>query len=129
MVRKWTAEIADIRDRHKLEFIIRDNASELKSKDLTDHLESLGFKNYYSAAYEHWQNGLDEPLIKSLNLLARQQMVESGMTVMFWFRALITAKDVRHATYHKRIKTMQLMLVYGQPKTFPSFGRLDAVHS
>ena len=44
-VQKWTADIADIIDRHKLEITIRDNVSELKSKDLTDHLESLGFKN------------------------------------------------------------------------------------
>jgi hypothetical protein len=55
----------------------------LKSTDLTDHLESLGFKNYYSAAYEQWQNGLAESSIKSLNLLVRPQMVESGMTGMF----------------------------------------------
>jgi hypothetical protein len=50
MVRNWIADIADIRDRHQLEVIIRDHASKLKSRDLTDHLESLGFKNCYSAA-------------------------------------------------------------------------------
>jgi transposase InsO family protein len=130
MVRKWIADIADVRDRHKMEVLIRDNASELKSKDLTAHLESLGFKKYYSAAYEQWQNGLAESLIKSLNLLVRLQMVESGMTGMFWFRALRTAKDARNATYHERIKTH--MLAYRStvnPRTFPSFGRLDAVHS
>ena len=121
MVRKWIADITDIRDRHKLEIIFRDNASELKSKDLTDHLESLGFKNYYSAAYEQWQNGLAESSIKSLNLLVRPQMVESGMTGMFWFRALITAKDARNATYHERIKTTPHMLVYGQPKNLSKF--------
>ena len=52
MVRRWISDIADIRDRHRLEIIIRDNASELRSKDLTDYLEGLGMKNYYSAAYE-----------------------------------------------------------------------------
>jgi hypothetical protein len=51
--------------------MIRDNAGELKSKDLTDHIESLGFKNYYSVAYEQWQNGLSESSINSLMLLVR----------------------------------------------------------
>ncbi len=83
IVRNQIADIADIRDRHKLEVIIRDNASELKSKDLTDHLESLGFKNYYSAAYEQWQNGLAESSITSLNLLVCLQMVESVMTGIY----------------------------------------------
>lgn len=118
MVRRWIADIADIRDRHRLEIIIRDNASELKSKDLTDHLESLGLKNYYSAAYEQWQNGLSESSIKSLNLLVRPQMVESGMTGMFWFRALITSKDARILGMQlttnaiQRIKTTPHMIVY-----------------
>jgi hypothetical protein len=69
-----------IREQHKLEIIIRDNASELKSKDFTDHLKSLSFKNCYLAAYQQWQNGLPDSLIKSLNLLVHPQMVESGMT-------------------------------------------------
>jgi hypothetical protein len=89
--------------------------------DLTDHLESLGFKIYYSVAYEQLQNGLAESPIKLLNLLVRPQMVESRMTGMFWFRALITAKDARNATYHEHIKTMQHMLVYGQPKNLSKF--------
>ena len=121
MVRRWISDIADIRDRHRLEIIIRDNASELRSKDLTDYLEGLGMKNYFSAAYEQWQNGLAESSIKSLNLLVRPQMVESGMTGMFWFRALITSKDARNATYHERIKTTPHMLVFGQPKNLSKF--------
>jgi hypothetical protein len=52
MVSKWIADIADIRDWHKLVIRIRDNVSELKSKVLTENLKSLGFKNYYSVTYE-----------------------------------------------------------------------------
>lgn len=33
-VRKWISDILDIRDRHRFEVIIRDNAGELRSKDL-----------------------------------------------------------------------------------------------
>jgi len=121
MVRRWIADIADIRDRHRLEIIIRDNVAELKSKDLIDHLESLGLKNYYSVPYEQWQNGLFESSIKSLNLLVRPQMAESGMTGMFWFRALVSSRDARNVTYHERIKTTPHMLVYGEPKNLSKF--------
>jgi hypothetical protein len=48
-------------------------------------------------------------------------MVESGMTGMFWFLALITAKDAMNATYHERIKTTPHMLVYCQPKNLSKF--------
>jgi hypothetical protein len=78
------------------------------------------------------QSGLAESSIKSLNLLVSLQMVESGMTGVFWFRALRTAKDARNATYHECIKTHMLAyrsLSTVNPRTFPSFGRLNAVHS
>ena len=68
MVRKWVADIADIEDQHRLETIIRDNASEFKSKDLTEHLKGLGFKNHYSVVYKQWQNGLLDSYIDSLTL-------------------------------------------------------------
>ena len=115
-VRRWISDIVDIRDRHRLEIIIRDNAGELKGKDLTEHLESLGLKNYFSTAYEQWQNGLSESSIKSLNLLVRPQMAESGLAGRFWFRALVSSRDARNVTYHERIKTTPHMLVFGQPK-------------
>jgi hypothetical protein len=48
-------------------------------------------------------------------------MVQSGMTGMFWFRALITAKDAKNALYHARIKTTRHMLFYYQPKNLSKF--------
>ena len=120
-VRKWISDIVDIRDRHKLEVIIRDNAGELKSKDLTEHIETLGFKNYFSVAYEQWQNGLSESSIKSLGLLVRPQMAESGMAGRFWFRALVSARDGRNVTYHERIKTTPHKMVFGEPKNVSRF--------
>jgi hypothetical protein len=48
-------------------------------------------------------------------------MVESGMTGIFWFLALIRTKDVRNATYHYHIKTTPHMIVYIQPKNISKF--------
>ena len=64
--------------------------------------------------------GLSESSIKSLNLLVRLQMAESGTTGMFWFRALVSSRDARNVTYHERIKMTQHMLVYGKPKNLSS---------
>jgi hypothetical protein len=45
MVCKWIADIANIRDLHKLEIITLDNVFELKGRDLKDHIERFGFKS------------------------------------------------------------------------------------
>ena len=90
---------ANIRARYVLQIPIRDNAGELRSADLNTFIESLGVKNYFSVAYEQYQNGPAESSIHSLSLLSRTQMVESGLMGKFWYRALVNAKDTRNATY------------------------------
>ena len=52
---KWICDIANIRARHVLQILIRDNAEELKSADLNTYIESLSVKNYFSVAYEQNQ--------------------------------------------------------------------------
>ena len=69
--------IANIRVQHLLQILIRDNAGELKSADLNAYVQSLDVKNYFSVAYEQYQNGSAEPTIDSLMILNRTQMVES----------------------------------------------------
>ena len=120
-VRKWVGDVVEIRIRNPLQIVIRDNAGELKSKQLKEFIESLGSQNYYSVAYEQWQNGLAESSINSLMLLTRAQMAESGMTGRFWFRALVASRDARNATYHERVKTTPYMAVYDKPKDVSKF--------
>ena len=67
--RKWVCDIANIRARHVLQILIRDDAGELKSADLNTYIESLGVKNYVSVAYEQYQNGQSESTINSLMIL------------------------------------------------------------
>ena len=51
-----------------------DNAGELKSQAMEDYIETIGAKDYFSVAYEQWQNGLAESSIGSLMLLTRSQI-------------------------------------------------------
>ena len=67
----------------------------MKSADLKEFIESLDVQNYFSVAYEQYQNGLAESLINSIMLLNQTQMVESGFMGGFWYRALalVNAKE------------------------------------
>ncbi len=56
VVKKWFSDNADLRQKHKLVIVMRDNAGENTSKEIIDFFESIGVKNYFSAAHEQWQN-------------------------------------------------------------------------
>jgi hypothetical protein len=60
IVRKWYSNIANLRQKHKLLVVMRDNAGENKSQEVADFFESMGVKNCYSTSQEQWQNGLPE---------------------------------------------------------------------
>ena len=62
--KRWMAEIADLREKHPLLVGMRDNAKENSSKAICDYFTPMGVKNYYSAGYEPWQDGLAEASIK-----------------------------------------------------------------
>ena len=62
--KRWMAEIADLREKYPLLVVMRDNAKENSSKAICDYFTSMGVKNYYSAGYEPWQDGLAEASIK-----------------------------------------------------------------
>jgi hypothetical protein len=63
VVRKWYSDIDNLRQKHKLLVVMRDNAGENKSQEVVDFFESMGVKNYYSTSHEQWQNGLPESAI------------------------------------------------------------------
>ena len=105
VVKKWFSDIADLRQKHKLVIVMRDNAGENTSKEIVDFFESVGVKNYFSAAHEQWQNGLAEAAINSIMMAARAIMAETGLGGRFWFRAALAARDARNATYKERIGT------------------------
>ncbi len=53
VVKRWFAEIANLREKYPLLMVVRDNSWENKSKDLCDFFTDHGVKNYYSTPYEH----------------------------------------------------------------------------
>ncbi len=65
------AEIADLREKHPLCVVIRDNAKENSSKAICDYFTLMGVKNNYSAGYEPWQDRFAEASIKSTIMLAK----------------------------------------------------------
>ena len=80
VVKKWYCDsvIVDLRQKHKLVIFMRDNSGENKSHEMIEFFESLGVDNYFSAANEKWQNGLQESAINSIMMLSRTIMTESG---------------------------------------------------
>ena len=67
-VKKWFSDIADLRQKHKLVIVMRDNAGEYKSQEIIDFFESVGVKNYFSTAHEAvTSNGrMDSPKPQSI---------------------------------------------------------------
>ena len=67
--------ISQLKARHVLQKLIRDQAGGLKSANLKEYIESPGVKNYFVVANEQHQNGPAQSLINSIMLLNRTQMV------------------------------------------------------
>ena len=64
VVKKWYSDIADLRQKHKLIIVMRDNAGENKSQEIIDFFESVRMKNYFSTQRHnvHMSNGrMDSP--------------------------------------------------------------------
>ncbi len=79
VVKKWFSDIADLRQKHKLAVVMRDNAGENKSQEIVDFFESVGVKNYFSTAHEQWQNGLAEAAINSIMMAACRKDNRGGI--------------------------------------------------
>ena len=101
----WWADISDIRGKYEVMVVMRDNGGKNSSKEIKQLFTPKGVKNYFSTAFEPWQDGLAEAAIKSLLMLTRTIMQESGMAGRFWFCAMTFAKDCRNAIFKRRIST------------------------
>ena len=95
---------------------MRDNAKENSSKAICDFSTLISVKNYYSAGYEPWQDGLAEASIKSTIMLVKCGITDSGLGARFWFSAATNGKDCRNATYKHRIRNTPYGLLHGEKK-------------
>ena len=121
VVKKWYSDIADLRQKHKLVVVMRDNAGENKSHEIIEYFESIGVKNYFSTAHEQWQNGLPESAINSIMMLSRTIMAESGLGGRFWFKSALAGCEARNVTYKERIGTTPWKLMHGSPRDVSKF--------
>ncbi len=97
--KRWMAEIGDLHEKYPLRVVMRDNAGKNKLKALREYFTSMGVENYYSTAYEPWQESLAKAAVKSTVMTATCCMAESGMVVKFWFKAATNGKNCLNFTY------------------------------
>ena len=76
---QWFAEIADLRQKYQLYVVMRDNAGEYVSMKINAFFTSKGVKIYFSTPHEQWQDGLSEASFKSVLMLTKAEIAESGM--------------------------------------------------
>ena len=53
-LRTWYSDIEDLRTKHKLVVLMRENASEYKSEEMMQFLESKGICSHLSTPKEQW---------------------------------------------------------------------------
>ena len=67
--------------------------------------------NYFTTPYEPWQN-MAESSIKSIMLLAKTEMAESGLAGRFWYSATDFGRACWNATYKQRLGTTPLAKIF-----------------
>ena len=112
MAKRWMAEIGDLREKYPFRVVMRDNAGENKLKALQEYFTLMGVENYYSTAYEPWQDGLAEAAVKSTVTTATCGMAESGMVGKFWFKAATNRKNCQNVTYKRHINSTPFRELY-----------------
>ena len=63
-----------------------------------------GIKSSSSTLHEPWQNGRAEYQIRVLLIIARTDMIASGLTGKFWARAIFYAADISNIKYRADLK-------------------------
>ena len=93
---------------------MRDNASDYKSVEMMQFLESKGIHSHFSTPKKRWQNGAAESTINSIMMSARTDMAESGLGGRFWFKAANAGEDIRNVTFKERIGISPYQAMYGE---------------
>ncbi len=50
VIKKWYSDIADIREKHDLVVVMRDNAGDNKSQEIMEFIQSTGARNHFSTS-------------------------------------------------------------------------------
>ena len=114
VLRRCYSGIADLRTKHKLVVLMRDNASEYKSEEMMQFLESNGIRSHFSTPKEQWQNVAAESTINVTMMIARTVMAESGLEGRFWFKAASAGKYDQNVTSKERIGMTPYQAMFGE---------------
>ena len=128
---RWIAEIGDLREKYPLLVVMRDNAGENKSKCVTtlprrEWPTDIAPPMTVVTAYEQHQDGLSGSGIKSLFLLARSAMAESGLAGKYWFCAA-NCEGCRNAMYVESIKNTPWGLLYASVRREAVFVEIQTI--
>ena len=122
--KQWYADIAELRQKYTLMVV------ENTSKEIKEFFIEKGVGNYFSTPYEQWQN-MAEFSIKSIMLLAKTEMAESGLAGRFWYSATDFGRSRRNATFKQRLGKTPHAKIFGIKKDVSKirpFGCLAYLH-
>ena len=102
--KQWYADIAELRQKYTLMVVMRDNAGENTSKAINDFFTEKGVGNFFTTLYEPWQS-MTESSIKSIMLLAKTEIAQSGLVGRFWYSTTDFGRACQNATYKQRLGT------------------------
>ena len=100
---------------------MRDHASEFKSEEMMQFLESKGIRSHFSTPKEQWQHAPAESTINSIMMAAMAVMADAGLGGRFWFKAAKAGKDARNVTDKERIGMSPYQAMYGEKKDVSDF--------
>lgn len=123
-LRKWYADTAGVRTKHSLVRLMRDNAGENKSTEVTEFFESRGVETRYSAAYEQWQNGPAEASVRVTGRLIRSELSSTGLPTSTWFSTLIKVIESTNAAWTITTNSSPHFDLYGEKKDVSKMRRL-----
>ena len=97
---KFRAQFPD----YPIKSIRLDNAGEFTSQTFTNYYMSVGINIEDHVAHTNTQNGLVEPLIKRLQLIARPLLMKTKLPTLAWGHAIMHAANLVHirpTAYHE----------------------------
>jgi hypothetical protein len=128
VVKRWFPEIADLLEIYQLLVVMRDFAGKNMSQEIQEFFTEKSVKSYFATPYEPWQDGQAEAGTKSVLLLARTEMAESGLAGRFWFSAFNHVKNFRNVNFKYRLGTTPYAQSMVWKRMFRNSDLLDASH-
>ena len=120
ILQRWILEATKGTD-NKVRCLRTDQAGEHLSKDYQDEIKRQGIRMECSSAYDHYQNGRAEKLIRDVCTMARCMLDYGGVARDMWGYAVRYAVYVQNRVVHTNMKMSPYEMRYGE---IPDMNRL-----